>query len=438
MRSSLHRAVARVVLFAALATASVIIGGVSPASAATNNGPATITPTTGDSGTSFNLGLGSNPSCPGDSASGGYRVQSFMIPAAANVDTTLTFGANGPTAVGSEFRQPLFDATTNPYTNELTDQALTNGGPGAISGVPAFNWGAVFDPGDVPAGSYRIGIACTLGPASGTQLVSYWSKVITVTSTGSGSGGPSQFTWDSTGAVPAAPVLASPLGIGNGQLTATFTQPGTPDPAVTGYTATATPTAGGSAVTATGSTSPITITGLTNGTSYDVTVHGTNSKGNSPESNEVSGTPQAPATYKVDAEIRLSTQSAFVGNNVYNTTGASQARSANVRRGQTGQFVIRLRNEANVVDALKVKGTAGNARFTVRYFNGSVNVTNQVVAGTFRFNGVPANGTRTLTVKITVAANATVNSTRAVLVTATSVGDTTKKDAVKATVKAVR
>jgi hypothetical protein len=436
VRFSCKRAVAGAALFAALATASPLIGGVSPASAATNNGTATTNPTSGDSGTSFTLGLGANPTCPGDSAAGGYRVSSFMIPASANIDTTLTFGANGPTAVGSEFRQPLFSATTNPYVNELTDQALTNGGPGPISGVPAFNWGAVFDPGDVPAGAYQIGIACTLGPAGPTQLVSYWSKVITVTTTGVGSGGPSQFTWDS-GAVPAAPVLASPLGVGNGQLTATFTQPGTPDPAVTGYTATATPTAGGTPVTATGATSPITIPGLTNGTSYDVTVHATNSKGDSPESNEVSGTPAAPATRKVDSEIRRGTQ-AFVGNNVYNTTGASQARSANVRRNQTGVFTVRLRNEGNVTDALRVKGTAGNARFTVRYFNGAVNVTNQVVAGTFRFNGVAANATRTLTVKVIVGRTTPFNATRAVLVTATSVGDTTKKDAVKATVKAVR
>jgi hypothetical protein len=438
VRFNLKNAVAGVALCATLATVTLIMGGATSASAATDNGAATITPTSGDSGTDFTLGLGATPSCPGDSAAGGYRVQSFMIPAAADIDSTLTFGGSGPTAVGSELREPLFDTTTNPYVNELTDQAVSPATTGRISGVPAFDWG-VHDPGEVPAGSYSVGIACSLGPAGASQLVSYWSTTIEVTTTGVGTGGPAQFTWEEvTGEVPAAPVLASPLGTGSGSLTATFTQPGTPDPAVTGYTATATPTAGGSAVTATGATSPITISGLTNGTSYDVTVHGTNTVGDSPESNEVTGTPALPAVYKVDGEIRRSTQPTFVGNGVYNATGAGQTRATNVRRTRTGQFIVRIRNEANTTDSIKVKGTAGNSRFTVRYFNGAANVTNQVVAGTFRFNGMAANATRNLTVKVTVARTTPLNTSRNLIITSTSVGNPTKKDAVKASVKAIR
>jgi hypothetical protein len=75
----------------------------------------------------------------------------------------------------------------------------------------------------------------------------------------------------------------------------TFTGPAGANPPVTQYTATATPSGGGTAVTATGAASPITVTGLTNLTSYDVTVRATNSVGDSPESNQVSGTPGKPA-----------------------------------------------------------------------------------------------------------------------------------------------
>lgn len=438
MRALLKKTLARAALLAVVATVSPFIGGAPAAIAATNNGTATITPTTGTSATNFTLGLGANPGCPGDSAGGNYRLQSFMIPASADIDSTLRFNANGPTAVGSEFRQPLFDATTNPYVNELTDQALTPGGPGGISGLPQFNWGAVFDPGDVPAGSYKIGIACTLGAAGPTQLQSYWSKVITVTPTGVGLGGPAQFDWASAVVAP-APVLTSPLGVGDGNLTAAFTQPGTPEPPVTGYTATATPTGGGTPVTATGTISPITITGLTNGTSYDVTVRATNAVGDSPESNVVAGTPTAPApTYGVDAEIRRSTQPTYVGDGVYNLTGAGQARATNVRRGQTGQFVVRVRNEASVTDSIRIKGPGNSPGFTVRYSNGPTNVTAQVVAGTFTYNGMAPTAARSLTVKVTVTPNAPLNTTRNVLVRATSVGDTAEKDAVKASVKAVR
>lgn len=436
MRFSLKKALAGAAVLAALATVSPFIGGIPSAAAATNNGPATMNPTSGTSGTSFTLNLGASPACPGDSASGGYRVQSFMIPASADIDSTLTFNSSGPTPVSGQFRQPLFDASSSPYVNKLTDLAVPPAVTGGISGLPQFNWGAVFAPGDVPAGEYSIGIACTLGAAGPSQLQSYWARKVTVTATGVGNGGPAQFNWVQ-GVKAQAPVLDSPLGIGDGALTATFTQPGTPDPAVTGYTATATPTGGGAAITATGATSPITISGLTNGTSYDVTVHATNAVGNSAESNVVAGTPIL-AVYKVDGEVRLGSQAAFVGDGVYNTTAVGQTRTNSVGRGQTGGFVMRFRNEANVTDTLTIKGPGNSTGFTVQYLAGTTDVTAEVVAGTFQFEDMAPNATRNLKVKITVAGNATVNATKAVKVTATSEGNTTKKDKVAAKVTAIR
>ncbi len=166
---------------------TVAIAGRSPADAATNNGAASIVGaggtheplTSGGSATEFNLSLGTNPVCPGDSASGNYRVQSFMIPASADIDA-MTFDANGPVAVGSQFRQPLFDTNSSPYVNKLTDLAVPPATTGGISGLPAFNFG-VFTPGDVPIGDYTIGIACTLGSAGPDQLKTFWSVTVAVT-----------------------------------------------------------------------------------------------------------------------------------------------------------------------------------------------------------------------------------------------------------------
>jgi len=39
----------------------------------------------------------------------------------------------------------------------------------------------VFSPTNIPNGNYNIGVACTLGAASATQLKSYWSQQITIT-----------------------------------------------------------------------------------------------------------------------------------------------------------------------------------------------------------------------------------------------------------------
>jgi hypothetical protein len=103
-----------------------------------------------------------------------------MIPAAADIDATLTFGSSGPTAVGSEFRQPLFDISGSPVVAKLPDIAVAPATTGGISGIPNFNF-QVFSPTNIPNGAYNIGVACTLGAAGATQLKSYWSQQITIT-----------------------------------------------------------------------------------------------------------------------------------------------------------------------------------------------------------------------------------------------------------------
>jgi len=178
MKSSKKKAIAGI--------ASIILGATllplmftSPASGATNNGTATLTQSSGTGATNFTINLGGSASCPGD-GNAGYRWQTFMIPAAADIDATLTFGSSGPTAVGSEFRQPLFDVSGSPVVAKLPDIAVAPATTGGISGIPNFNF-QVFSPTNIPNGAYNIGVACTLGAAGATQLKSYWSQQITIT-----------------------------------------------------------------------------------------------------------------------------------------------------------------------------------------------------------------------------------------------------------------
>ena len=167
------------VLSTAVVLSSILgLVGAAPASGATNNGTATLTQSSGTGATSFTISLGGSASCPGD-GNAGYRWQTFMIPAAADIDATLTFGSSGPTAVGSEFRQPLFDINGSPVVQKLPDIAVAPATTGGLTGVPNFNF-EVFAPNDIPNGAYVIGVACTLGIASPTQLQSYWSQGITV------------------------------------------------------------------------------------------------------------------------------------------------------------------------------------------------------------------------------------------------------------------
>ena len=244
------------------------------------NGSATLSPATGNSGTTFSLLPPSGSVCPGDSATGGYRWQTFFV-ASATDPGTLTYNGSGPVAQGGAFTQPLFSSGT-PVINKNTGV-----GDGLITGIPSFS-NSLFTPGFVPAGSYNLGFACTLSGAT----VSYWTTPITVTT--DAAGGPAQFDY-SFGSTPSAPVLGA-LTPGDTTLSGSFTAAAS-TPATTGYTVTAHPTTGADVVQAVPAAGPLTFsfTGLTNGTSYAVSVIATNTTGNSPASNVQNGTPNLAA-----------------------------------------------------------------------------------------------------------------------------------------------
>ncbi|HEX7276793.1 MAG TPA: hypothetical protein VF244_05405 [Acidimicrobiales bacterium] len=278
------------------ASAGALINAPAAYALGTLAGPATVKSAggaanlyTGDSNTVFTLGLPASSACAGDSANDGYFVQSYIVPAAVD-PATLTFDNNGPipAGTGASLRQPMYTTTGSPYVDQLTAPASPAPGPGPIINIPNFTYN-VYTPGDIPAGAYNIGIACTQGSPSATQLKTFYNTQMVFTT--NAGGGPAQVTF-TVGAVPAAPTLNT-VTPGDAQLSAAFTPAAVPpiDPPTTGYTATATPTPSGAPVTASGATSPIVIPGLTNGTTYNVTVRATNLHGNSAESNVVSGTP---------------------------------------------------------------------------------------------------------------------------------------------------
>ena len=252
--------------------------------------------TSGDSATTFTLRVPTGAACAGDSANSNppYLVQTYMVPASVD-PSTLTFDADGPTpqGTGASFRQPMFDSLGSPVVNQFTAPASPAPGPGAIINIPNMSYG-VFAPGDIPAGTYNIGVACTQGTPGPSQMKNFYNVQKTFTA---GGGGPAAVNW---AVVPPDTAPPAPTGVAvaagpAGSLSVSFNLV-THTPAVTSYTVTATPVPSGTSVTATGPGSPISVTGLADGTTYSVTVRATNSVGPSAESSPaVTGTTVTPA-----------------------------------------------------------------------------------------------------------------------------------------------
>jgi hypothetical protein len=185
------RSRSRVGIVAASVVCSLGLIDVGIASAAENAGalevqsagdnPVAITGGTG--ATSFSLSPPAGAACTGDTATDGYLVHSYMVPAAVD-PATLTFEAIGPIppGVGADFRNPLFAAVgqspwsaqnTAPETGVLLGLVEFSFALFAADGVPAAQAA-------VPAGTYNIGLACTLDGPSPTQLDRYWNVQVAI------------------------------------------------------------------------------------------------------------------------------------------------------------------------------------------------------------------------------------------------------------------
>jgi hypothetical protein len=145
--------------------------------------------------------------------------------------------------------------------------------------------------------------------------------------------------------------------------------------------------------------------------------------------------------YQTDGLIRYARSSVWAGNDVYNVTGSNQTASAKVKRTKSVTFVIQIQNDGNNADDFFLQGEGGKAGFTVTYFNspsGGTNVTTSVVAGSYQSLSVAPTASAYLRIVVTAKKKVAYGTVKTWLVTATSLGDPTKQDAVMAKVKVVK
>ncbi len=149
-----------------------------------------LAPALGDSSTEMTLSLTSPDNvCPGDTATGNYRWNTFMAPASVDVGT-LTYNNQGPISPAGVTVFPLFSAIgSSAQVNKATAVQT-----GQIVGTSTVSF-AAFSPGNIAPGTYKIGYACTKVPALGqpAQTERFWQVQIAVTQ--SATGGPAQIAW---------------------------------------------------------------------------------------------------------------------------------------------------------------------------------------------------------------------------------------------------
>lgn len=149
----------------------------------------------GRAGTEFRVVLPAGATCPGDSATDQWRLQTFMVPSAVDVGA-LEYGGIGPTGA-DQFALFTADAAQHSWANEILPQNTSDVPATPVPALPIFSFAAVSAV-KVSEGSYRVGVACTLFGAT----AQYWDALIDVT--GSALGNPSSFRWTVVGAPPPA------------------------------------------------------------------------------------------------------------------------------------------------------------------------------------------------------------------------------------------
>jgi uncharacterized membrane protein len=139
--------------------------------------------------------------------------------------------------------------------------------------------------------------------------------------------------------------------------------------------------------------------------------------------------------YQPDAQIKLGSDTSYLGAGIFNTTGTGQTRSTTTARGKSATFDLRFANAGTHSDAIAIHGCKSTSGFTVQYLKGTTDVTATVTAGTYKTGKLAAGASQMLKLKVVVSSKAIAGNTDTCAVTASSNAAPTQKDVVKAKVK---
>lgn len=139
--------------------------------------------------------------------------------------------------------------------------------------------------------------------------------------------------------------------------------------------------------------------------------------------------------YQPDIMIRGRGETFWRGENTYYTTRLNQMKVQTARTGVAAVFEMRVRNKGSSADTIKVTGGSGSSNWTVSYFSslsGGSNITAQVTGSGWSTGSLASGESVTVRAEVTPTATAVSTSEKPVHIFATSQGDSSRKDMVKA------
>ncbi|MBI3922981.1 MAG: hypothetical protein HY318_16285, partial [Armatimonadetes bacterium] len=144
--------------------------------------------------------------------------------------------------------------------------------------------------------------------------------------------------------------------------------------------------------------------------------------------------PRSP--YFPDALLRTKNDATFVGDGVFNLNGTNQSRTQWVSPSSKANYVVRVQNEGLSTDSIAINSVGSSVGWTVRLFDaatGGNEITSQAFGAGWSTPQLAQGGTFDLRLEITPDNSVPLTSGLDVGVAATSVGDRTWRDVVKAT-----
>lgn len=158
------------------------------------------------------------------------------------------------------------------------------------------------------------------------------------------------------------------------------------------------------------------------------------SEGNGERKDAVKAITQVAIYHQPDNQVKNPDETTYTGDNLYNATGDGQTKNQSVAPNQTAAYHIRVENDGNIREGLKVTGDGGVNGWEVKYFDalsGGTDITSQITDSGWLIENLNPNYYKELRVEVTPDQSVPEDSAATVAITSVSQSDTDKKDVVK-------